>query len=86
MSTAPGHGSLVAAGDHCLSPARAVDRPTGAARYGRMFPGLDPLGAEPGVLRRAGGDGGICDAPRSSTGWHRATTPPRPPGGRSSAS
>lgn len=52
----------MAARDHCLSLVRAVDRPTGAARYGRMFPGLEPLGTAPDVLMRAGGDGGICDA------------------------
>ncbi|HET6989535.1 MAG TPA: peroxidase family protein [Kribbella sp.] len=51
-----------AARDHCLNPARAVDRPTGGARYGRMFPGLEPLGTDPKLLMRAGGDGGICDA------------------------
>ncbi len=51
-----------AARDHCLSPTRAVDRPTGGARYGRMFPGLEPLGTDPKLLMRAGGDGGICDA------------------------
>lgn len=51
-----------AARDHCLGPARTVDRPTGGARYGRMFSGLDPLGTEPAVLMRAGADGGICDA------------------------
>ncbi|MET9271571.1 peroxidase family protein [Kribbella sp. NPDC003557] len=39
-----------------------MDRPTGGARYGRMFPGLEPLGADPQVLMRAGADGGICDA------------------------
>jgi hypothetical protein len=27
-----------------------------------MFPGLEPLGADPHVLMRAGADGGICDA------------------------
>ncbi|MCM4082818.1 hypothetical protein [Paractinoplanes hotanensis] len=39
--------------DHCLSLVRAVDRPTGAARYGRMFDGLEPLVAEVllGLLR-----------------------------------
>ncbi|GAA1323602.1 peroxidase family protein [Pseudonocardia xinjiangensis] len=62
VSGAAPHGSHVAARDHCLSPARAVDRPTGAARYGRMFPGLDPLGTDPQLLMRAGTDGGICDA------------------------
>jgi hypothetical protein len=51
-----------AARDHCLSAVRSVDRPTGGARYGRMFTGLDPLGSDPAVLMRAGGDGGICDA------------------------
>src|SRR4051812_19852384 len=61
-SPAHPHGSSVAARDHCLSLVRAVDRPTGAARYGRMFPGLGPLGSDPQVLMRAGGDGGICDA------------------------
>ncbi|MCO1659917.1 peroxidase family protein [Pseudonocardia humida] len=55
-------GSRVAAPDHCLSLVRAVDRPTGAARYGRMFPDLDPLATDPRLLVRAGGDGGICDA------------------------
>jgi hypothetical protein len=48
--------------DHCLSLVRAVDRPTGAARYGRMFPGLEPLGGDPADLMRAGDTGGICDA------------------------
>jgi hypothetical protein len=56
------HGGLLAARDHCLSPARAVDRPTGAARYGRMFPDLAPLGTDPRLLMRAGDTGGICDA------------------------
>ncbi|MEV0799470.1 peroxidase family protein [Kribbella sp. NPDC050281] len=56
------HGSHQVARDHCLSPARAVDRPTGSARYGRMFPGLEPLGTDPQELMRAGGTGGICDA------------------------
>ena len=51
-----------AARDHCLSPMRAVDRPTGGARYGRMFAGLEPLGTDPKLLMRAGSDGGICDA------------------------
>ena len=46
----------------CLSPSRAVDRPTGTARYGRMFPGLDPLDTGPRLLMRAGDHGGICDA------------------------
>jgi hypothetical protein len=59
---APPHGSLVAARDHCLAPGRAVDRPTGAARFGRMFPGLEPLSTDPALLMRAGGDGGICAA------------------------
>ncbi|MFC0506582.1 peroxidase family protein [Micromonospora costi] len=62
VASAHPHGSGVAARDHCLSPARAVDRPTGGARYGRMFRGLDPLGTDPELLMRAGGDGGICDA------------------------
>jgi Animal haem peroxidase len=63
MDGAPSHphGSHVAARGHCLSPAHAVDRPTGAARYGRMFPDLGPLGTDPHLLMRAGGDGGICD-------------------------
>ncbi|MFC7244993.1 peroxidase family protein [Catellatospora aurea] len=64
MSGAPAHahGSQIAARDHCLSMARAVDRPTGAARYGRMFPDLAPLGTDPQLLVRAGVDGGVCDA------------------------
>ena len=64
VSSAPSHhhGSRVAARDHCLSLVRAVDRPTGAARYGRMFPGLEPLDTDPQLLMRAGGDGGTCDA------------------------
>jgi hypothetical protein len=45
-----------------LGLARAIDRPTGEARYGRMFPDLEPLDTDPGVLTRAGSDGGICDA------------------------
>jgi hypothetical protein len=48
--------------DHCLGPGRAVDRPTGAARYGHMFPGADPLVADAQLLMRAGDTGGICDA------------------------
>jgi hypothetical protein len=51
----PAHGSHVAARDHCLSLVRAVDRPTGAARYGRMFPGLDPLATDPQLLMRGRG-------------------------------
>ncbi|TQM36924.1 peroxidase family protein [Pseudonocardia cypriaca] len=64
MESAPSHphGSHLAARDHCLSLVRAVDRPTGMARYGRMFPGLDPLGTDPQLLMRAGGNGGVCDA------------------------
>jgi hypothetical protein len=61
-SGAARHGGRVAARDHCLSLVRAVDRPTGAARYGRMFPGLDPPRTDPRMLMRAGGSGGICDA------------------------
>jgi hypothetical protein len=61
-AAAHSHGSRVAARDHCLSPVRPVDRPTGAARYGRMFPDLDPLGTDPRLLMRAGDVGGICDA------------------------
>ena len=57
--------TITAARDHCLSLVRAVDRPGGAARYGRMFPGLDPLGADPHRLMRAGDAGGICDAAAS---------------------
>src|SRR5690349_3359244 len=60
--TSSTHGSHLAARDHCLSPVRSVDRPTGAARYGRMFPGLTPLGTDPHLLMRAGSSGGICDA------------------------
>ena len=56
------HGTHVAARDHCLSPGRAVDRPSGAARYGRMFPALLPLDTESTLLMRAGSNGGICDA------------------------
>jgi hypothetical protein len=56
------HGSHLAARDHCLSLVRSVDRPTGAARYGRMFPELAPLGTDPQLLMRAGDTGGICDA------------------------
>jgi heme peroxidase len=45
-----------------MTLARAVQKPVGAARYGRMFPGLDPLDTDPRLLMRAGGSGGICDA------------------------
>jgi hypothetical protein len=48
--------------DHCLNPARVVDAPIGAARYGRMFPELSPFSADAGSLIRAGDVGGICDA------------------------
>lgn len=41
---------------------RAVDRPVGAARYGRMFPDLPPLGVDTETLMRAGDVGGVCDA------------------------
>ena len=58
----PSHGRSVGARGHCLSLVRAADRPTAAARYGRMFPDLDPLRADPRVLMRAGGKGEICDA------------------------
>lgn len=60
--TTGAHGSHLAARDHCLSLVRSVDRPTGAARYGRMFPELAPLGTDPQLLIRAGDTGGICDA------------------------
>ncbi|GIL26371.1 peroxidase family protein [Actinocatenispora comari] len=56
------HGSRVPARDHCLSLVRAVDRPTAAARYGRMFPQLEPLAGDPKSLLRAGDPGGVCDA------------------------
>ncbi|MEV6850445.1 peroxidase family protein [Actinoplanes sp. NPDC051411] len=46
---------------NCLSPVRSVDHPTGPARYGRMFPGLEPLSEDPARLMGAGGEGGICD-------------------------
>ncbi|MEV4410797.1 peroxidase family protein [Catellatospora sp. NPDC049609] len=64
VSSAPAytHGTRLAARDHCLSAVRAVDRPTGAARYGRMFPDLAPLGTDPQLLTRAGQSGGVCDA------------------------
>ncbi len=52
----------MAARDHCLSLVRAVDRPTGPARYGRMFGDLEPLAADPHDLIRAGDTGGVCDA------------------------
>ena len=39
-----------------------MDRPTGPSRYGRMFPGLDPLDTDPGLLMSAGDTGGICDS------------------------
>jgi len=54
--------TVIAARDHCLSPSRSVDRPVGAARYGRMFPGLEPLGTDPHLLMRAGSEGGVCAA------------------------
>ena len=56
------HGNHLAARDHCLHPSRAVDRPIGEARYGRMFPDLDALDTDPRLLVRAGDAGGICDA------------------------
>jgi len=61
-AASPPHGSHVTARDHCLSPARAVDRPVGETRYGRMFPDLDPLDTDPRLLVGAGDVGGICDA------------------------
>jgi hypothetical protein len=48
--------------DYCLSPVRTVDHPTGAARYGRMFPGLGAMAEDPALMVRAGSPGGICDA------------------------
>jgi hypothetical protein len=48
--------------DRCLHLVRAVDRPIGRARYGRMFPDLRPQDADPRLLLRAGGEGGLCDA------------------------
>jgi len=78
------HGSHVAARDDCLSLARAVDRPTGTARYRRMFPGLEPLGTDPRLLMRAGGMGESATLPRSWNSKTTAMTPPRRPGGRSS--
>jgi hypothetical protein len=48
---------------NCLSLVRAVDHPTGPARYGRMFPGLGPLSQDPALLMRAGSPGGICFDP-----------------------
>ncbi|HEX8345038.1 MAG TPA: hypothetical protein VF657_09870, partial [Actinoplanes sp.] len=67
------HGSHVATRDHCLSPSRAVDRPTGMARYGRMFPSLDPLDTGPTLLMRAGDRGGICDAATVLDGLNAGT-------------
>lgn len=40
----------------------AVEAVEHGSRYGRMFPGLVPLGADPRALMRAGGTGGICAA------------------------
>ncbi|BFU47618.1 peroxidase family protein [Krasilnikovia sp. MM14-A1004] len=48
--------------DHCLAPGRLVDAPSAGARYGRLFPGLAPLAADPDALYAAGTPGGICDA------------------------
>ncbi|BCJ35732.1 heme peroxidase [Actinocatenispora thailandica] len=48
------HGSRVPAHDHCLNPARAAGRPSAAARYGRMFPQLEPLAGDPTSVLRAG--------------------------------
>ncbi|GIM91121.1 peroxidase family protein [Paractinoplanes toevensis] len=48
--------------DHCLSLVRAADRPIGTARYGHMFPSLDPLKIDSSALLRAGDVGGMCDA------------------------
>ncbi|HTJ39013.1 MAG TPA: peroxidase family protein [Dactylosporangium sp.] len=48
--------------DQCLSRVRAADRPIGAARYGHMFPSLEPLVTDPGLLMRAGDNGGVCAA------------------------
>jgi Animal haem peroxidase len=58
----PPPGVHPAARGHCLSLVRAVDRPLAAARYGRMFPDLQPLGTDVRLLTRAGASGGICDA------------------------
>lgn len=61
----PTHGSLRTVRDHCLAQGReAVDAPVQSARYGRMFPELPPLQADPEVLIRAGAPGGVCDAAR----------------------
>jgi hypothetical protein len=57
------HGALRTVRDHCLAPGReAVDAPSQGARYGRMFPDLAPLQADPEALLRAGAPGGVCDA------------------------
>jgi hypothetical protein len=48
--------------DHCLAPERLIDTSPQGARYGRMFPDLPALAADPAALYRAGASGGVCDA------------------------
>lgn len=50
--------------DHCLAPSRAVDAASPGARYGRMFPQLEPLVVEPEALFAVGTPGGDCDSSR----------------------
>ncbi|WP_436535130.1 peroxidase family protein [Actinoplanes sp. HUAS TT8] len=74
--SAQNHATHIAGRDHCLSLGRAVDRPAGPARYGRMFPGAKPLAVDSGELLRAGSPGGICavggpvgDDAEGAAGW-----------------
>ena len=68
-STAPGP---------CLGHGAGVDRPTGGARYRRMFTGLEPLGSDYRRPRHAGGGGG-CDAAAKARLWPSGDRP-RPGG------
>lgn len=60
--------------DHCLAPNR-VDAPVAGARYGRLFPELDPLLADVERLHALGRAGGACDgSPLAAEGADDAVT------------
>jgi hypothetical protein len=63
--------------DYCLAPARVADAPLAGDRYGRLFPGLEPLIVDDALLHALGRSGGPCDASvlptdrdgREAAGW-----------------
>ncbi|HEY4455616.1 MAG TPA: peroxidase family protein [Pseudonocardiaceae bacterium] len=52
-----------------LDRVRAVDRPIGEARYGRMFTGLTPLRGDPGQWTRVCATPAADDDARGAAGW-----------------